>query len=407
MTLWLRATGDGQYQWWRTAGELQEGDLADLTQQLGPTPERLCLLVSGAAVVSHAVTVPAKARRHLARLVPYQLEEQLLDDVADCHFAWAAPVEVGEYLHIPVAVCRRDWLAAQLAPLSAAGLEPDAVYHAPRCLPPVPATWVARLEHRGREDQELWLRLPDGRALSLRPALAPLVLEQLLAEDAAPEGVLALAASADELLTLRSLLPEALRAQVQTRIETTAQSVGASPDPADPVNLRRGAFAKPLPLRRWWREWRSVAALLLVAVLAYIAVQALEYRQLSERRQALAAQVEAQYRAVVPEGPMVEPVRQLRRQLAQLQGVDSGRGAVALLNAALPAVAKSAGVELRTLSFHRDRGELRLQCWAPSFAAVDTLRRDLQSAGLAVELINTSADGEGQQARLRLTWGPV
>lgn len=391
MAVWLRALGDQRYLRWGDGSAPEEWGLADLSTSEDKPPLRL--LVEGDALVTHWASVPAKARRHLARLLPFQLEEHLLDEVAACHFAWAEPDLDGEQLRVLVALCRQGWLAEQLAPLRAAGIEVDEAHFAPLCLPAEPGTWVLRL------DRDLWLRLPDGRGVSLRRDLAPLVLERLLSEEGEPQTVLALAACADELLTLRSLLPEPLQAKVQTRIETTAESVKPGP-----INVRQGHFAKPLPWQRWWREWRAVAALVLVTLLAYVAVQGLEYRQLSERRQMLSQQIESQYRQVVPQGPMVEPVRQLKRQLAQVQGTDQGRGAVALLNAVLPVVAESGTVELRNLSFNRDRGELRLQCWAASFEAVEGLRRGLEQAGLAVELINTSADGDGQQARLRVQW---
>jgi type II secretory pathway component PulL len=49
--------------------------------------------------------------------------------------------------------------------------------------------------------------------------------------------------------------------------------------------------------------------------------------------------------------------------------------------------------------------DLRLNCRAQSFSAIEKLRGRLVAAGLAAELVHSSADGEGQQARFRISWG--
>ena len=73
-----------------------------------------------------------------------------------------------------------------------------------------------------------------------------------------------------------------------------------------------------------------------------------------------------------------------------------------MLAQVVKSIAMTGGIDLSTLNYSTS-GDLRLTMNAPDFAAVETLRGRLDSAGFIATLEGTSARGERISARLVVT----
>ena len=149
----------------------------------------------------------------------------------------------------------------------------------------------------------------------------------------------------------------------------------------------------------------SVAALLAIAVTAWSANSLVHIRQQRAQQQQFEMQIESAFRSVIPEGVLVDAEKQLRNRLASLGTNSDYTGPVALLARIAPIVQKDDTIKLRGLSYNQRQGEIRLNCRAQSFSAIEQLLARLQGSGLEAQLVHSSADGQGQQARFRINWG--
>ena len=89
----------------------------------------------------HRVTLPKLAPARLRAALDGLLEEQLLDDPAQLHFALEPGARPGQAASVWVAACRRDWLQAQLQALELAGRPVSRIVPA-SCPQPASQLWL-------------------------------------------------------------------------------------------------------------------------------------------------------------------------------------------------------------------------------------------------------------------------
>jgi type II secretory pathway component PulL len=102
---------------------------------------------------------------------------------------------------------------------------------------------------------------------------------------------------------------------------------------------------------------------------------------------------------------LVDAEKQLRNRLQSLGSNSNYTGPVSLIARIAPIFEQDETIELRGLSYNQRQGDIRLNCRAQSFSAIEQLLARLQRSGLRSQLVHSSADGEGQQARFRIAWG--
>lgn len=364
----------------------EEGALNDLRRALA-AGQPACFAAPGASIHLMTLAVAPEERRHLRQALPYLLEEQLAEDVESLHFASLALDNDG----YAIAVCREADMQAWREGL--AGL-------------PALSRWVPEPLLLPWREGEWCVLLESGRAL-VRTGLGQGfaaesdMLEMLLdaaARDAVPQSLVLYGVDQSRDL---DLLPESLHGLTQWRRGGFAQALGLAEDtPA--LNLLQGAWAPRLPLERWWRQWRPVAAALAVAFLVQLLATWADYRELSAENLALRGAVEARFREAIPRGVLVDAEAQLRRQLEPLRGGGGGGRLLPLLAGVAGAVEATTGTTLGGLNYAERAGELRLTVLAPDFATVEQLRRQLEESGLAAVMESSNAQGEQVRARLRV-----
>ncbi|MDX1607474.1 MAG: type II secretion system protein GspL, partial [Candidatus Competibacterales bacterium] len=112
---------------WSDGETMASGEDEALATAVGN--RHLVLAVPGERVTLTAVQAPRRNRGAWRKALPYALEDQLVEDVEQLHFALGAEAADG---HTPVAVLRRAELTRWLERLRAQGLEPRAAI--PDCL---------------------------------------------------------------------------------------------------------------------------------------------------------------------------------------------------------------------------------------------------------------------------------
>jgi len=348
--------------------------------------------------------LPPGSGVRLARAVPFALEEQLTEDIDHLFFALGKRRAGGG---TPVAVLSRSVLEGWLSDLTAAGIEPAAIYADMSLLPQNPGQSV------------LWLE--QGRLSVRRPGKLPFAVELTpVTEAMIVAGVIAdpLAAGAGS-HTMESAILYATRedwAIVQDEIETLADRFAAlkiqllpdgplpwlarSLEGTDAVNLLQGEFS-PTPTGVPWRKWRTAAALAAGLLAVHVAADAVQLRQAKHESAALDAEIAQLFSASMPAVAMKDARRQMQTRLDRIR--HSGPGPqhfLRTLQALSEAVSAGPNTTIDSMSYREDLLDMKVT--APSLAALSQLSQRVGKQGLSAEIQSSTPVGSGVEAHLQV-----
>lgn len=359
---------------------------------------RVTVIVPAQALSWHHVQLPAGGQRQGPRLravLEGLLEDQLLDDPAQLHFALQPAPAAGS--PVWVAVCARDWLRQALLALERAGHQIAAVV--PEWAPQADAATLWVTGHAGAA-QAVWV---DGQGVHLRPLSADHTTPSSIPEAWQPLAVQAEPAVAD--------LAEALQrgeVQVQSRDERLHHCTQSDWD------LAQGDMARSHPLARrlqqgaaalWqapqWRPARWAAVTLVTVQLVGLNAAAWQARsQLAQQRSALQATLLATF----PNTPVVvDAPLQMERGVASLRQA-SGTASARDLESVLAALGTLEGFEVLAsvksapAAIDFVAGKVRVRGLALSAAQLPALQSQLATRGYSAQL-----DGDTLQLSPRST----
>jgi general secretion pathway protein L len=378
------------------AGAVRSGTLSQAASAaLG---HRVCVLVPAADVLCTEVEVPVRSSSsRLLQMVPSALEEQLVGDLEQQHFAIGR--RAADSMRTPVAVVGRDRLESWLAALSEHGIVPEQIYADASLLPPAEGHAVALLEAN-----VLTVRGSGGGA----PLSAP-------ADDLA--SALKIALGSEELIAtdLSLFLTQAEWAARQAQIEALrpllaslrVQLLAAGPLPwliaqlpdASPINLLQGAYAPEGSQPQRWQRWRLVASLAAALLLLHVGAQVVQIIRYHRATASLEQQMQqlAGPAFAGGSGPLRTRIQQ------RLDGLQSASDPASLLPA-MQALAQAMGTvpdaKLQSLSYRN--GALELKVHAGDAQALERINQALQSAGYQASLVNGNSAGGAYEGNLQV-----
>lgn len=363
-----------------------------------PKASAVDLVFDTSDVFVAAVDAPRMPEAKLRLALPNLLEERLLSDPADCHFAFTPQARSGTATTIasapklPVAVIDRGLLTNALDALSEAGYRPRAAYSEIYVVPaPAAGVLSVRLD-RGRGIARSAKH--DGFAFEFDGASVPAPL-LLAVRQLGIKRVHAYGRDAGRLVQFAEQLGVAVDAS-QREIDLAATDTA--------VNLLQGAFAPggllgSLSLPKLTTAklkvpliWSGVAAAtFIVGMNAY-------WLKLEAEAKSLRMQMETAFRSAFPEASaVVDPVLQTQRQLGALRaraGIASADD-FSVLNAqtaqllSLAPIGSVAGIEYR-------EGALRVK-FKPGTADNPALQNTLRAQAIQIGLnLRFEADGSAR-----------
>ncbi|MCK7459386.1 type II secretion system protein GspL [Idiomarina aminovorans] len=364
------------------SGELSSA--AELSQ-LKDKASRCEVIVAlpGQDVLMTKVTLPAGTKRHLQRIIPFALEEELASDIDELHFAW--PDVKGTEL--PVAVVAKERMNDWLQVLTQAGI--DSAYWLPDCflLPHQEGVWQAmELADSVLVRTGVWqgFTIEKNQFAQLAPSFA--------AEQENPT----------EIIHYGSLnWPQApaplSAADIEVPFTIAVQSVATGKG----INLRQGAYRSQRAKRSFDLPWRALAAAASALFILAVLLNGVRYWQLDSQREVLKAQSEQLYRDAFPGQTRIVNLKvQLQRQLESL-GLGNGdkRSVLTVLQQLAPAFKSQPDLQLELLRFQNN--ELRLQATGKSFSQFEAFQQAVKAEGLSIE--TGSMNNRGDQVSGSLT----
>ncbi len=372
-----------------TAISVQQGVIDQALQRAAG--HRIVVLVPGADVHLTSVTVPARQPSKVLQAAPYQLEEQLAEDVDTLHFAIGPRQADGSH---PIAVTTRALMDGWLAPFRERGLRPEALIPDTLALP-----WSL--------DPPRWTALAEAEQVVVRNAAFG-------GFSCAPDDLVAYLqmADAEKSHTLRLLIPSKAGLDY-SRIDWPVELLpGYSAsldafvrhlDQAHSINLLQGGYSQRQDLERYWKPWRAAASLAAITLLLGASVYGIETWRLGRDVQVQDDANLARFQTLFPSETRIVDIQvQLDQQIKAIKGSSAQGGVFPLLEVLTQAVSANQGLRVQNIQF-RD-GALFLALRASDLQVVERLREWFASQrAAALEVQSADAGSEGVQVRVKLS----
>ena len=339
-------------------------------------PENTCLALPSDVVRNLTVPVAPEEVKHLRRALPFMLEESLLEDVSELHFAHAPLRDGLQAVGVVKRATINEWMEEMPEPLRDLPWVTEAL-----CLPWSAGQWTLLFE-----SESVLVRWGEAEGARVEVALLPTLLDSL---DSGQDVVVAY--GQDE-AAARASIPPQFHDQMQWRQGGLSEALLlAEPAPAGP-DLRQGEFAPQLPLKRWWSVWQQVAVALGVALILKTGLSVADYQTLKAEDLQLRQAIQDSYRRVNPRGAVVD---------AELGAGAQHRAFTPVLVTLLGASGAVPDITLTSVNFSGGR-EIRVNLSAPNFQSVELVREQLGQRSLQASLESSNARGDGVVARLRV-----
>jgi general secretion pathway protein L len=397
-TEWLTIDDTGESETIRQRGSLT---LAAAVSRNG----KVVALAPATQILLAEPELPPGSGVKLARAVPFALEELLTEDIDQLSFAIGRRRPSGG---TPVAAVSRAVLQGWISDLSAAGLEPLAIYPDISLMPENPGQTVLWLE-KGR----LAVRRPGALpfAVELSPVSEALVVAGVIADPLDTTSEPKVPESAVLYITREDW------AHVQNEFEQLidrfdALKVQLLPDGAlpwlaraltttDAVNLLQGEFTRATNFGARWRQWRTAAALAVGLLAVHVAAQALQIRQAKHETAALDGQIASVFSSAMPGEVIQDPRRQMQSRLDRIhKSGASPEYFLRTLKVLGDAMAVTPKTSIDSLSYREESLDMKVS--APSLAALSQLSQFIGKQGMTAEIQSSTPVASGVEAHVQL-----
>jgi general secretion pathway protein L len=374
---------------WRSASH--EGSGEEMLAWLSNESQPATLLLPGSKIVTFCVPYNKKESRYFSKLLPYQIEDDVLVPVDSLFFvAGRREAEV-----VTAAYADRLWLSNLFRWFRDNNLVIErtiADYQSLLAMGNELILWFT-------EEGTCWGHRSNGLGFTVTQALSNSFLQDLLLRQQDLQNPWSVKVfvedSESEVLVKEQLMPAVDYDLVIGQPPVDLQQ-------RNQLNFCHGQFGRQSPIAHWWHEAKPLAYLAAAAVMVFFAVTFVDiYSSNKEQGTILQARDEA-YRSVIPRGPITDPVRRLRSMLGSDQaGEEETSYSLYLLSKVAPVVQKL-NISLTMLSYSHREQIMRINVSAKSFAIIEQLSQELNQQGLSAELKNSSSVQDGYQGRLEV-----
>ena len=376
-----------RYRWAALAANGGSGPLQAGLAGVPPGADAILIAPANAVRLTSA-RLPAKNRRRLTQLA-YVVEDSLAADAANLHVVAGPelPGPTGGGQHA-IALCERQWMTDALATVRNAGLIPRSM-RIETCLPALAAGgWVVVCNGTGgfaRTGAASGFGF-DAETLTV----PPLALRLAIGETKFPPRQIVVRAAAESALPDLPAWSSALRVPVLAGAPWPGLEAGWEAS----IELLGGDFTQAGRLSRglgnavdMMAALRPAAILLALIPLTQLAFTGVEWWNLGSEKQRLLAKMEQDFRATFPDAQQViDPVLQMRRNLATLRGNSGVADQADFLALAARAAPVLQGSKIKLIKYQQ--GRLEIDTTFANAQALDNARRTLGGAN-----VQTAATG--------------
>lgn len=376
-----------------TTAEIQEGLEQASLQAAGA---RTIVIVPGNVIFLGNAQIPSRNRQRILSALPFMLEDQLISDIDQLHFAIGERDADGI---VNTAVIDRAIMNTWLARLRSFDIEPDILAPDILCVALTPGHWTLL------QDQERTLLRTGAQSGAVIDNNNLATITGIFLEEAGeyrPTEIDWICHDAQPIPLLD--LDDTVKLSTRTLDEEPLSFLAGSYDENSAINLLQGEYSRREQLGKLWRPWIPALALLAILIIINGSMTIVDSFQLSKSQASLKKNIEKIYLDTFPDARrVVNPKVQMQRRLTDLR---SGGGALSsdfldILKSSGQAISNTKGLELQRFSYREGRLDIALTI--NDLQALDQLKQRLTNdAKLNVEIQSASARNGKVEARIQL-----
>lgn len=370
------------------------GHLSDLS----PTDKQneIIVVVPAVDVVLTEVSLPKLNHQRLMQALPFALEENLIDDVGQLHFAIADYQPNGT---VPVAIVAQKKMKEWMALLRQYDIVPAQLYSAVFLLPLIEKNWSVSILQ-----ENATIRQNTYQGFSAEQANLPVLLELAIQNTVEkPECIHIYSTFATPVdLKLNSTVINEIHLSEQDWLETLPAFVNASHS----INLLQGAYQAKHKTSETKKIWLLAAYAALIWIGLAFFSELFSFLILHHEASQLETRINHIYKTNFPESTsIISPRERMQSKLAKLEEQANTNYFLILLAKIGEPLSQNTTVQLKTLDF-RDN-QLTLELTANKFDDLDNFTNNLTKEGLTVKQQNATVIGDKVKTSLIIQRGSV
>lgn len=362
----------------------------------------IIFVIPGEKTVVRQVAYREKEKRHFGKMLPYALEDSIVNDVDTLHFVIGQQTEP----QATIAYVDSQWFAGALNFIKQQHNSVNRCMVDFQCLQRIAGDIVCWF-HNGR-----WLLHSDeGLGFTTTDVFAADFLREWLSLANKESGetlprryqvYLSHTINEKDHISLETVTQLFHTLQPEANIQFHSAAPPLTVDNVTAINFCAGEYATSKKNAGQATQLTIVVIIALLSVCLFLTVNFLSIYQSTQKINIFQQNIETATRQVVTEGNMTNPVRLLTNRLEALSvGSSEPSQVVSLLRLVAPVI-QTLDVELLTINYSGKERMLRLSVQAASFNIVEKLRADMEAKGLIAELLSSNAIDNKFQARLRI-----
>jgi general secretion pathway protein L len=339
--------------------------------------------------------LPKLNRQRMLQALPFALEEQLLTDISELHFA------VGEYQAnntLPVAIIAKTKIEAWLKTLKEAGIEPTSLIPAPLILPLSANDWYIQL----RDDSAIVRTgLYSGFACD-KHNLEALITLNKAEQTETPHAIYLINNSAAPFFAEKEGLKEWVTEKRLTDKQQFSDTAQQCESPV--INLLQGDFQAKRTTSHSKKIW-LLAAYVAAGWLALILVgNIISYFILHHEYNKIDTAINAIYTHNFPQAAsIVAPKKRMTEKLNNLMNQNHKNRLLVWMAYIGKDMNNTNTIKIRQLDYRNSL--LNLEISAPNFENIDSFTQALTQQSLSVKQQNVAASGKEVKGALLITDG--
>lgn len=375
--------------WWATQSAVHKGKVDTLAA--AAKDRKVIVIVPAEEIILRSVQLPRMSHARLIQALPFALEEELIGDIDELHFAIGGRQSDGR---LPVAIVRKQKMQEWCQQLQAWHVQPDQMIPAIFVLPHQANTWQIWMTETSTVRTDSY----DGFAIE-NANVAAFVKQALLEAKTFPQALHLYNTTSHAYKA--ELAADALVVEEQfISTEQMLQQVMQWLDIDKNINLLQGGFAIKKPMfSKLQVKWKVAAYLGAVCLALLILYPMVSYVVLKTHLISLRNQMTAIYKQHFPQATSLAAAKP--RLQDKLEGVTAELGQnrlLLLLGYVAKGIKDVPSIKVKRFDFQHD--QLTLDLSAATSEDLSTLTDYLQQQGLAVKEQSTDVVGSRLQARM-------
>lgn len=382
--------------------------LASLQAETQQKQHKSIVLLPGSRVVTTTSHFNQQEAKHFLKLLPYQIEEEVLEPVDELFFVASKNRKPPT---AAIAYTQAAWLHQALSWLRENGIQVDQCYPDYQCLKVASDELVLWFQ-----SDCIWGHFANGTGFSTSKALFPMLIEQFIQsvdfdqKDGRGFSARIYVRDADEKEYAHDILQHCLQTD-PVSLDNTSEAPQVNVVIEHPhfdfnqnnqINFCSGRFGAQLPIHDFWRKSQKIVALGIAATLLFFIAIGSDIYRFKQEQQRILMERDKLYRIAIPTGPSSDPIRRLKAKLSTRPGRSLEPSQSLYLLSKVAPIMQQMEVDLATLNYDHNEQVIRINVSANSFATLEQFRQSMINQGLTAELQSSNAARDGYQARFRI-----